>query len=148
QHSEAHLRSGDVLRFATSAVLKSGGAARIDRVLGIIGADMTPDWARIPMLAGVRYFLPKSPDGKPFPGNLPAEPKPLITLAAKQGSAAAPIATQLLAQLKWPGKVGAATATARPLTEAEQAQFDRGKAQYAALCAACHQPNGQGLAGL
>ena len=26
--------------------------------------------------------------------------------------------------------------------------FDKGKAQFAAFCAACHQPNGQGLAGL
>jgi mono/diheme cytochrome c family protein len=37
---------------------------------------------------------------------------------------------------------------ARPLTADEQALFDKGKAQFATLCAACHQPNGQGLAGL
>jgi mono/diheme cytochrome c family protein len=36
----------------------------------------------------------------------------------------------------------------RALTAPEQAQFEKGKAQFAALCAACHQPNGQGLAGL
>ena len=30
----------------------------------------------------------------------------------------------------------------------EQAQFEQGKVQFAGLCAACHQPNGQGLAGL
>lgn len=148
QHTAAAARAGEVLRFATSAVLKSGDAAGIERVMGIIGSDLTPEWARIPMLAGIRHFLPKSPDGRSFPAALPAEPKPLVALAARTDSAAAPIAKQLLAQLRWPGKPGAGTAAARPLTREEQASFDKGKAQYAALCAACHQPNGQGLAGL
>lgn len=146
--SAASEQSGETLRFAVSAILKSGDAARIERVMNIIGADVTPEWARVPMLAGVRHFLPKSPDGRPFPGLIPAEPKPLVALAAKTNSAAAPIATQLLTQLKWPGKVGADTVAARPLTAPEQALFEKGKAQFAALCAACHQPNGQGLAGL
>ena len=148
QQSEASARSGDVLRFATSAALKSGNPGRIERVLGIIGADVTPEWARVPMLAGVRHFLPKSPDGRPFPGALPVEPTPLIALAAKKGSPAAPIATQLLSQLKWPGKPGAETSSAPPLSAADEKRFEQGKAQFAALCAACHQPNGQGLAGL
>jgi mono/diheme cytochrome c family protein len=146
--SEAAAQAGEVLRFATSAVLKSANGPRIERVLGIIGSDVTSDWARIPMLAGVRHFLPKSSDGKPFPGNLPIEPKPLIALAAKKGSAVAPIAQQLLAQLRWPGKPGVAASAVRPLTAEEKQQFEKGKAQFAVLCAACHQPNGQGLAGL
>jgi len=141
-------RSVEVLRFATSAIFKSGNAARIERLLGIIGAEVTPEWARVPMLAGVRHFLPKAPDGKVFPGGIPVEPKALIALAARKDSAAAPIATQLLAQLKWPGKPGALPSAARPLNAAEQALFEKGQAQFAALCAACHQPNGQGLAGL
>ncbi len=49
--------------------------------------------------------------------------------------------------MKWPGKPGA-EAAARPLTTAEQQLFDGGKAQFAALCAACHQPSGQGQPGL
>lgn len=148
KHADAAAHGGDVLRFATSAVLKSGDAARIERVFGIIGAEVTPEWARVPMLAGVRHFLPKSPDGRPFPGNLPVEPKPLVALAARKSSPAAPIAQQLLAQLRWPGKPGADKTDARPLTPDEQKLFDQGQAQFAALCAACHQPNGQGLAGL
>jgi mono/diheme cytochrome c family protein len=50
--------------------------------------------------------------------------------------------------LKWPGKPGTAEAAVKPLSEEEQFRFEKGKAQFAALCAACHQPNGQGLAGL
>jgi mono/diheme cytochrome c family protein/glucose/arabinose dehydrogenase len=148
QNTRSAARGGEVLRYAVSAILKSGDAARIERVMGIIGSDMTPEWARIPMLAGIRHFLPKSPDGKPFPANLPAEPKPLVALAAKKESAAAPIARQLLTQLKWPGKAGAVESAIKPLTTEEEALFAKGKAQFATLCAACHQPNGQGLAGL
>ncbi len=81
------LRGGEALRYAVSAILKSGDAARIERVMGIVGADVTAGWASVAMLSGVRHFLPKSPDGKPFPGNLPAEPKPLVALGAKTGGA-------------------------------------------------------------
>jgi mono/diheme cytochrome c family protein len=100
------------------------------------------------MLSGIRHFLPKSPDGRPFPASIPAEPKALVALAARTDLAASPIAKQLLVQLKWPGKPGATSVVAKSLTAEEQALFAKGKAQFAALCAACHQPNGQGLAGL
>jgi mono/diheme cytochrome c family protein len=79
---------------------------------------------------------------------LPVEPKPLLALAARKDSPAASIAEQLLAHLKWPGKPGADKTNARPLTAEEQARFEKGQALFAAVCAACHQPNGQGLAGL
>jgi mono/diheme cytochrome c family protein len=141
-------QAGDVLRFATSAILKSANAARIERVLGIIGAEVTPEWARVPMLAGVRHFLPKSAEGRVFAGALPVEPKPLIALSERKSSPAAPIALQLLTQLKWPGKPGADKTDARPLTTEEQARFDKGRDLFAAVCAACHQPNGQGQPGL
>ena len=139
--------AGEALKFATSAALKSGKAAVIERALGILGAEVTPDWVTVPMLAGVRHFLPKSPDGRAMTGRLPAEPKALVALAGRAGHPGAPIAQQLLAQMKWPGKPGSEAAV-RPLTAPEQALFDKGKAKYAELCAACHQPNGQGLAGL
>src|SRR6185369_14196106 len=79
---------------------------------------------------------------------IPVEPKPLMALAARKSSPAAAIAKQLLAQLKWPGKPGADKTDARPLTPEEQARFDKGQALFSAVCAACHQPNGQGQPGL
>ncbi len=144
----AAARGGEVARFATAAVLKSGDAAQIDRVLAVAAADTAPEWVRTAVLAGVRYFLPKSAEGTAFTGSLPAEPKPLVTLAAAKDAPGAAIANQLLRQLKWPGKPGVVETAARPLTAAEQKLFDQGKAQFATLCAACHQPGGQGLAGL
>jgi mono/diheme cytochrome c family protein/glucose/arabinose dehydrogenase len=148
KNAEAAARTADTIRFATSAVLKSGNAARIERVLVLTAAADTPDWARTALFAGVRNFLPRTPDGRTMAASLPAEPKPLLALAAKKGSLVGTAAEQLLTQLKWPGKPGAETVAARPLTRPEQVQFDRGQLQFAQLCAACHQPNGQGLAGL
>ncbi len=115
KNPQAAARAGDTLRFATSAILKSGEPARIERVLALAAANGTPEWARSALLAGLRHFLPRSPGGRSVPGTLPAEPKPLLALAANRGAAASSIAAQLLNQLKWPGKPGAATALARPL---------------------------------
>jgi mono/diheme cytochrome c family protein len=141
-------QAAEVVRYATSSTLKGGDAANIDRVLTLVGADGTPEWARSAMLGGVRHFLPKTPDGRAMAGNLPAEPKPLIALAERANSPSAPAARQLVALLKWPGKPGAATVAARPMTAEEQALFEKGKTHFATICAACHQANGQGLPGL
>ena len=144
----AAAQSGEVLRFATSAILRSGDAARIERVLGIVGAAVTPEWARIPMLSGIRYFLPKGPDGSSYPALLPAEPKPLLALASDPASPVALIVQPLLAQLCWPGKPGVPATVAVPLTKREQRRYDQGKEKFAVLCAACHQAEGQGLGGI
>ena len=142
----AETNSSEVIRFAISAALKRGDAPGINAALELAAKPSTPEWARTAMLAGVRHFLPRSPDGKSLTGRLPVEPKPLLALAERKDDSGA-AAEQLLAQLRWPGKAGADTVV-RALTAPEQAQFEKGKAQFAALCAACHQPNGQGLAGL
>jgi mono/diheme cytochrome c family protein len=144
----AAAQGGEVLRYATSAILKSGDAARIERVLGIVGAAVTPEWARIPMLSGVRHFLPKGPDGSSYPALLPAEPKPLVALAADSASPAALIVQPLLAQLRWPGKPGVPATVAAPLTKREQRRYELGREKFAVLCAACHQAEGQGLGGV
>lgn len=53
------------------------------------------------------------------------------------------------ARLAWVGKPGAPPPPKIvPLTEAQQARFEKGKTIYAGLCAACHQPHGYGLDGL
>jgi mono/diheme cytochrome c family protein len=74
---------------------------------------------------------------------LTREPKPLTDLAAATGDLGTR-ATALLARVSWPGKAGDAAAP-RPLTAAEQQQFDRGREVYRNICAGCHQPDGRGL---
>lgn len=148
QQKDAAQNGVDVVRFATSSALKAGQAAAIERVLSLAAATETPEWARGAILAGVQHFLPKSSEGKAFAGALPVEPKPLIALAARSGTPSAATAQTLLERLKWPGKAGTAPAKVVALTPAEEAAFNQGKTQFLTLCAACHQPNGQGLPGL
>ena len=138
----------EAVALATSAVLKSGKTPRIETVLALAADERTPVWARSAVLDGVQRFLPKSPDGDVVPGRLAAEPKALVALAAQPGRPEAARATKLIASLKWPGKPGMKTEVVVPLTPAQQARFDKGAAQFAAVCAACHQPTGLGLAGL
>lgn len=143
----AQKRAKDTLRFAMSSAVKSAKAANLDSVLALATAPGTAEWARTELLAGIKYSLPRSPDGRTVAGGRwPAEPKSLLALAAQKDNPAAKAVQQTLDLVRWPGKPGGAAV--RPLTEAEQALYEKGKAQFAALCAACHQPNGQGLAGL
>jgi mono/diheme cytochrome c family protein len=128
--------------------LSSGAAPRIERVLALLGDPATPAWARGALLAGVEQFLPVAPDGRVLPGRLPIEPKPLVALAAQKDAADAARVTKLLTSLTWPGKPGHTTAVAVALTPAEEALFEKGRVQFATVCAACHQPTGLGLAGL
>jgi mono/diheme cytochrome c family protein len=74
---------------------------------------------------------------------LTREPKPLTDLASANNDLSER-ATALLERVSWPGKAGDAAAP-RPLTAAEQQQFDRGREVYRNVCAGCHQPDGRGL---
>jgi mono/diheme cytochrome c family protein len=133
---------------AASAVLKSANGPRIERVLAQAGAPSAPAWLHRALLDGVQRFVPRSPDGDVLTAVIPVEPKTLLAMAAVKDGPDAARAAQLLASLKWPGKPGQKTAAVVPLTSAQQALFDHGAVQFATLCAACHQPTGQGLAGL
>jgi mono/diheme cytochrome c family protein len=52
-------------------------------------------------------------------------------------------------RIAWPGKAGVVVPPPpRELTAAEKIRFEEGKAIYANVCAACHQPTGLGQDGL
>ena len=143
---------GEALAAAVAAVttgaMKGNDTARLGRVLAVAADASAPAWARKAVLDGVDRAMPRLFDGRSIPATLSAEPKPLVALAAQSGSPEAERATKLLASLRWPGKPGMGAAAAPKLSAAEQERFDKGKVQFAALCAACHQPEGQGLVGL
>lgn len=137
-----------VLTYVVSSALKSGKPAAIERVLAIAGDANAPQWARVAAVAGVRNFLPKSLEGKLFPGNLPAEPKALVALAsARPVTPLGRDAAELLPKLRWPGKPGGES-NLPPLSAANQKLFDQGKATYGMICVACHQPTGMGQTGV
>ncbi len=132
----------------TAGALKANDTARLGRVLAVAADAKAPAWARTAVLDGVDRAMPRLFDGKAIPETLSAEPKPLVALAAQGGTPESERAAKLLASLRWPGKPGMAAVAEVKLAPAEQVRFDKGKVQFAALCAACHQPEGQGLVGL
>jgi mono/diheme cytochrome c family protein/glucose/arabinose dehydrogenase len=137
---------------AASSLLKSQDAKRTGEMFAFLAPDTAaPAWAQTALLAGVERFLPKTPEGKPVPGTLSAAPTSLIKLAAQTDSAAGKRAARLIGLLKWPGKPGMENETAAiaaRLTPDQKALFAKGEKQFAAICAACHQPHGEGLNGL
>lgn len=148
EHKDPAHAPAAMVTLATSAALKGGNPEQMQRALAPAGESAAPAWARTAVLDGVQRFLPKSPDGKTLMGSLPFEPKPLLALAATKESADGPRAVKLIESLKWPGKPGLKTKAVAELTPAQKALFEKGQAQFALVCAACHQPTGQGLAGL
>jgi mono/diheme cytochrome c family protein/glucose/arabinose dehydrogenase len=99
---------------------------------------------------GGAYAFPRPADWPSATGRsnapvlrLTREPKPLTDLAAGAGELSAR-ASALLGRVTWPGKTGDAGA-AKPLTPAQQQQFDRGRDVYRTVCAGCHQPDGRGM---
>ncbi len=144
--------AGRAVTLATSSLLKSQDAKRAGDMFALLAPGTTaPAWAQKAMLAGIERFLPKTPEGKPVPGTLSAEPTSLLKLAAQTDSAAGKKAAKLIGLLKWPGKPGMENETAAiaaRLTPEQKALFAKGEKQFAAICAACHQPHGEGLTGL
>ncbi len=145
-------KAAPVVTLATSAVFKSGNPEHLNALLARVDpkAD-TAVWVRTAILDGIEHFLPKAGRGQTMPGSIPVEPKPLIALAAAESDPGSKQAAGLLALLRWPGKVGADSdtpAVATRLNRGQRALFEKGQAQYAMLCAACHQPGGEGMTGL
>jgi mono/diheme cytochrome c family protein/glucose/arabinose dehydrogenase len=72
-----------------------------------------------------------------------------VKLDAKHPLLDVPAAKKVATMLTWPGKPAPTGFTPpRPLNAEERTRFETGKALYAGVCAACHQPNGMGLDGL
>lgn len=141
-----------VLTLAASALLKSGDAARITKLLALLepAAKVAP-WVRPAVLNGIERSLPKTPEGKPVAGTIPVEPRPLLLLSVQGNTPEAKQAGRLSGLLKWPGKPGLAeesAAIASRLTPEQKVLFDKGRDLFATICAACHQAGGEGLAGL
>ncbi|MBL8860767.1 MAG: DUF1080 domain-containing protein [Planctomycetes bacterium] len=80
---------------------------------------------------------------------LAREPAGLAALAAGAAAGAAPAARRVLEGLAWPGRADVpAEQAVAPLTGADLGRFERGRALYAEVCAACHQAGGRGAPGI
>jgi len=88
------------------------------------------------------------------PIQFPSEPSgwsallkdPVLKARLEKATAPAPSTSDLVL---WPGKPGvAATVAPPPLAGADLDRFNKGKAVFTSVCAACHQPDGRGQNGL
>jgi glucose/arabinose dehydrogenase/mono/diheme cytochrome c family protein len=134
-----------VIRSLSAAILQSGHADRIDSLFArVVDPDAAPE-LREALLDGLDRFIPGGA-GRRRTVFLPREPREFATFARSAAPQAAR-AAQLLQYLRWKGQTLDATSALATLTADERARFDRGQTAFA-VCAACHQPKGEGQPGL
>ncbi|NBV86319.1 MAG: dehydrogenase [Verrucomicrobia bacterium] len=139
--------SGPLLADLARCVFSERKPARVGRCLESLAA-LAPEEKELQIALFKSLATHPSVNAK-YPLKLPAEPAALIQLVERKPPALAPLLQQIRASMVWPGKLGAAEATAATaLSSEEQRRFDAGKQLFLGLCAACHQPHGKGMDGL
>jgi mono/diheme cytochrome c family protein/glucose/arabinose dehydrogenase len=133
---EARPGFANLIEVLAATILREGNPQKIERLFALVNSSADPKWRRLALLSGMQ----SAPAARfsEMPRTLEAvtrDPDPQIAKAA----------SALLARSDWPGKNPGGP---RPLTPAEEKQFERGRAVYAAACSACHQPDGRGTQGL
>ncbi len=138
------LDGGNIFQMLAGCVMKERRPPRVARLLVLTAQNAEP--RQLALLNGMAGKALAKNAPAPKPVILPAEPKELAALGANPKTKA--LAARLDPMLAWEGKSGyVPAARPAPLTPAEQALFEKGKAIYV-ICSACHQTNGAGLAGL
>lgn len=131
-----------------NCVVKERRGARITALLALAAAQPANGSSQVALLTGIAGKPPGRAAPRPNPIKLESAPAALAVLQNHAGASTKPLLTRIATQLTWPGKPGARESTSLPLTAEQQRAFENGKALYAAICGACHQPTGAGLAGL
>jgi putative membrane-bound dehydrogenase-like protein len=139
---ETRARLAPVLVSLGAAVLKSGRAEDIDKLLAELGNE---SWLDDAIVGAVERFIPGEP-GRKREVALPVEPHRLKAFA-ESSSAHASRAKAALALLRWPEPSSTAKGQSAPRDPAQRARIERGREAFA-VCAACHQQDGQGQEGL
>jgi hypothetical protein len=106
----------------------------------------TPAWIRQGLLDGVDRLIARDDRGQPRTTFIAAEPKALIALS-RGTNAEAQRAAQLVKWLRWRGQSIDPKLLLSSLKPEERSWYERGQKEFA-ICAACHQSEGQGLQGL
>lgn len=135
-----------LLRLLARAVAREHVSERIERLLE--RTLLLPDgWQRDALLAGLLEGRPSAPTGGP--GSLRLNRRPSSTAALRALAESVEPARELLASLRWPGRDDVPPdERIEPLTDVEVARFERGRATYGQVCAACHLASGRGAPSL
>lgn len=129
-----------VIRQLGMSMIQHQQAGRVERFLDLLAEHSRDDWRVGAALAGASALKHAGP-----PVRLTSPSTLVEKLAASNDPNDKRMAETLLTRVQW-GEIREQKVPA--LTEAEKALFEVGRAAYAATCAACHQPSGQGLQGV
>lgn len=127
---------------------------RVEKLLDLAASRPVADWQQLAILDGLAGLVPLAKQGQPAPVvkpiNLGHEARPLLALRALVSTEVQQRVARLEPLVVWPGKPGAAPlpVAAAALAGEDADSFARGKALYTIICGACHQPHGNGQAGL
>ncbi|MBL9142859.1 MAG: c-type cytochrome [Verrucomicrobiaceae bacterium] len=147
------LASSGLLQMLANCVMNERRAARVPRLLDLAAKQAAGSQRQMALLNGIAG-TPLDKKSKTVPRKLlylDAEPVSLSKLSADTAKIkdAFKLVRAFEPSIAWPGKPGVPPPPKIvPLTAEQQARFEKGKAIYAGLCAACHQPSGTGLDGL
>lgn len=127
--------------------LESGVPGAAATLLDPLDDAAAPAWQRETVLEALVTFA-ASTRGRAPRIALAGEPRGLVALARGADAARRQDAYRALELFTWPGVAAASLAGAdvTPLTPAQRRRLEQGRETYAALCAACHQAHGGGLA--
>ncbi|MEZ0256479.1 MAG: c-type cytochrome [Chthoniobacter sp.] len=148
---DAKLQKCDVIATLAGCVMKERNGAHVARLLELVGEQTAGGPRQLALLNGLAGKAPaknaKAPKvGRPL--KLTSAPQALITLNASKDAKVKALVARIDPQIVWSGKAGWVEPIVLPLNSEQQALFDKGKAIYSTICVACHQPTGQGMAGL
>lgn len=135
-----------VVAVATATVLQAGDSEQTQALLDRLTQPKTAPWVRSALLDGVDRLIPRADDGSKRMAFLTVEPRALLAYASSN-AADAPRAAQLTKFLRWRGANFDAAAALAKLTPEQRALYEKGRSAFA-VCAACHQDEGQGMKGL
>ena len=137
----------ELARLLAELVVHEGQPGRIERAFAL--TDRQPSaLTRRAVLEGMAAGLPRMPLAEPI--MLGAEPQALVRAASSEDESIRQAAYRLHAFFTWPGApaLRAGVADVEPLSADEMRLAERGKSTYDRACAACHQVDGGGLAGV
>ena len=140
-----------LLQMLANCVMNERRAARVSKLLDLVAKQAPSSQRQLAMLNGMAG-VPLDKKSKPVPRKLlylESQPEALSVLKANAEKDAKKLVATVDTSIAWPGKPGVPPPpVVVPLTTEQQARFEKGKAIFAGLCAACHQPTGTGLDGL
>lgn len=142
----SHENASAVLAVAAAAVMNSGHVEQMETLLARLTQGNSAAWVKTALLDGVDRLIPRSDGGARRTAFMSVEPKPLIAHASS-GAPDAPRAAELLKHVRWRGANVDRAALLSNLTSEQRALYEKGRSAFA-VCAACHQDQGQGMTGL